>query len=272
MMNKTKIKKSFSAHAGSYDRSAHLQQRVAGDVIEQVKTLEVSPDRILDIGTGTGHIALACKELFPGAAVQACDIAYGMLAVAKTKGDNLFCGSPDFIGADADNLPYQAATFDLVVSSLAYQWLSSWRCAFREVKRVLKPGGLFYFTTLGSRTLFELRDSYTSSFRELGNGGIPHLHSFIERDSLLKILSEEGFSEVSVRSRLEREHHRGVRDLLLNLRAIGAHNASSRHPSGLGKPGVFRRMVAIYENQYGTGLHIPASYELLFASARKGAR
>ena len=271
-MNKTKIKESFSTHAASYDQAAHLQERVARNLIDQVKTLEVSPDRILDIGTGTGHIALACKGLFPEAAVQACDIAYGMVAVAKAKGDSLFCGSPDFIGADADYLPYQATTFDLVVSSLAYQWLADWRCAFREVKRVLKTGGVFYFTTLGSRTLFELRDSYTSSFRELGNSGTPHLHTFIERDSLQEILSEEGFGEISVRSRLEREHHRGVKDLLLNLRAIGAHNASSRNPSGLGKPGVFRRMVAIYENQYRTGLHIPASYELLFASARKGVR
>ena len=122
---------------------------------------------------------------------------------------------------------------------------------------------------MGSETLFELRDSYTSSFRELGNGGIPHLHSFIEKERLKKILSEEGFSEVSVKSRIEREHHRTVKDLLLALRSIGATNATSRHPSGLGKPRVFRKMVVIYENQYGNGLRIPATYELLFASALK---
>jgi len=272
MMDKKRIKESFSDHATSYDQAAQLQQRVAEEIIGQIEALPVTPGRILDIGTGTGYIALACKRLFPAAKVQACDIAHGMVAVAKAKGDTIFSDKPDFIGADADYLPYQSGIFDLVVSNLTYQWLASWHCAFREVKRVLKPGGTFCFTTLGSGTLFELRDSYTSSFRELGNGGAPHLHSFIEKERLLEILSEEGLNEVSVRSRIEREHHRTVKDLLLTLRAIGASNASSRHPSGLGKPGVFRRMVAIYENQYGNGLNIPASYELLFASARKGTR
>ena len=271
-MNKTKIKESFSIHATSYDQAAQLQQRVAEEVIGQIEALPMTPGRILDIGTGTGNLALTCKRLFPSAEIQACDIAQGMVAVAKVKGESIFSVSPDFIGADADYLPDQSGIFDLVVSNLTYQWLASWHCAFREVKRVLKPGGTFCFTTLGSGTLFELRDSYTSSFRELGNGGAPHLHSFIEKERLEEILSEEGFSEVSVRSRIEREHHRTVKDLLLTLWAIGASNASSRHLAGLGKPRVFRRMVAIYENQYGNGLHIPATYELLFASARKGTR
>jgi malonyl-CoA O-methyltransferase len=269
MINKGRIKRSFNTHARSYDQSAHLQQKVATEVIERVKALGIYPTCLLDIGTGTGYVALALKKLFPSANSQACDIAYGMIMVAKAKGERLFFNQLDFISADAEYLPYQGRKFDLVSSSLTYQWLDNWRYAFREVLRVLQVGGIFLFTTLGDRTLFELRDSYLHSYRELRNGGTPDLHDFIRRDTLHTLLTEEGFVEVSVESRLEKQYHDGVKDLLTHLRAIGAQNASQQNISGLGKPKVFGRMVDIYQDQYGNGLGIPATFELLFGFGRK---
>ncbi len=145
MINKRRIKKSFNAHACSYDQSAHLQQKVAREVVAQVGALKINPTSIVDIGTGTGYIALALKQLFPCAASQACDIAYGMVVVAKAKGEKLFGTNLDFINADAECLPYRGEIFDLVVSSLAYQWLSDWKNGLREVLRVLQSGGVFIF-------------------------------------------------------------------------------------------------------------------------------
>ncbi len=269
MINKRRIKKSFNTHASSYDQSAHLQQKVAGEVIEQVKALGIYPNRILDIGTGTGYIALELKKLFASATVQACDIAYGMVMVAKVKGEKLSCNHLDFIGADAEYLPYRGEKFDMVISSLTYQWLNDWRCALKEVLRVLQIGGIFLFTTLGSKTLFELRDSYMQSYRELGNNGTPYLHKFIGEDTLHKLLSEEGFLKISVKSRFEKKYHDGVKNLLVNLKAIGAQNASQYSPLGLGKPRAFKKMMDIYEERYGNGLSIPATYELLFGFGRK---
>jgi len=270
MINKAKVKRSFTTYAHSYDRSARFQQKVAAEIVDQVKTLGLHPGHVLDVGTGTGHVALALQRLFPASAIQACDIAPGMLAVAQAKAGKRCPASPHFINADAEVLPYRSERFDLVISSLTYQWLDDWRGAFREVNRVLRTGGVFLFATLGSRTLFELRDSYTRSFRASGGTGTPHLHTFIEGAVLQRALAEEGFPDSTVRSRCERQYHRGVRDLLLALRAIGAQNAISTAPAGMGKPQVLRRMIAIYEGHYGDGLCIPATYELLFALGTKG--
>ncbi len=271
MINKKKIRKNFTNCATSYDRYARLQQRVAEEVVKRVKALGIRPTHILDIGSGTGFIALALKKVFGSASIQACDSAYGMVLVARAKGADLFRGnSPVFIGADAEFLPYKGRIFDLVVSSLAYQWLPECRCAFREAFRVLRPEGTFLFATLGGKTLFELRNSYLLSYRESGNGNVPStLHDFIERDAVQNMLFDEGFSDVYVESRFEREYHRDVKDLLLSLRAIGAQNAILHSPRGLGRPRLFKRMMDIYEYRHGSDLHIPATYELVFASARK---
>ncbi|KPJ59597.1 MAG: hypothetical protein AMJ42_01865 [Deltaproteobacteria bacterium DG_8] len=269
MIDKERVKRSFNIHALSYDQSAHLQQKVAEEVIERVRAWGIYPARILDIGTGSGYIALTLKKLFPYTTSQACDIAYGMVVVAKDKGEKLFCNKLDFINADAEYLPYQEKRFDLVISSLTYQWLNHWGYAFREVLRVLEQGGIFFFTTLGERTLFELKDSYLQSYWQLGNTGTPHLHNFISGGTLYKTLVQEGFVEVSVESRLERQYHLGVKSLVAHLKAIGAQNASRHNPSGLGKPKVFRRMIDIYQGRYRDKLGIPATYEILFGYGRK---
>jgi len=272
MMDKNKIKRSFNDHAASYDGSAHLQRRVAEELAARIKALKLCPSAVLDIGTGTGYIPLSLGQLFPAASIQACDLARGMLLVARKKSDGCRGSISGFVNADAEFLPYRSGAFDLVVSSLAYQWLDDWKAAFREAFRVLRTGGAFCFTTLGSSTLFELRDSYRHSFHARGNGALPPLHEFIRHDDLLDILESEAFGEVSVQRRLEREYHADVRQLLIGLKAIGAQNGSNNRLSRPGRPKVFRGMIEVYESRYRDPKGIPATYELLFGFGRKAVQ
>ena len=269
MIDKRKVKRSFNLHASTYDQSAHLQKKVAAEVIERVTHSGIDPSRVLDIGTGTGYIALALRELFPTITIQACDIAHEMIAVARAKGAKLSYNHLAFVTADAEVLPYQRERFDLVVSNLTYQWLSEWGSAFQEVCRVLKVGGVFIFTTLGEQTLFELRDSYLRAYQILGSSGVPSLHNFIRRDTLEEILTREGFSEVLVESKCEKEYHGGAKELLIHLKTIGAQNATTHNLLGLGKTKVFKQMLDTYEERYRNSLGIPATYELLFGWGRK---
>jgi malonyl-CoA O-methyltransferase len=269
MIDKKKIRRSFNSHAAAYDASAHLQRRVAEELAERIERLGIAPAAILDIGTGTGYIPLSMSRLFPAASLHACDLARSMLLVARDKIAGRHGRTHGFVNADAEFLPYRSGTFDLVVSSLAYQWLENWRTAFREAARVLRSGGVFCFTTLGSGTLSELKDSYRRSYQARGNGGSPALHQFARQEDLRDMLTNGGFGEVSVQGRLEREYHADVRQLLIGLKSIGAQNGSQNRQSGLGRPQVFRGMIDIYERSYRDPRGIPATYELLFGFGRK---
>ena len=109
-----------------------------------VRLAGLSPtDRILDVGTGTGIVALsAAGQISPPGMVTGIDLAAGQLAVAKRKIEE--AALSDRIGlmlGDAENLPFEDAKFDVVLSLFALFHFPHPEKALSEIMRVLKPGG-----------------------------------------------------------------------------------------------------------------------------------
>jgi SAM-dependent methyltransferase len=103
--------------------------------------------RLLDVGTGTGTLAIAALERWPALAVTGIDPSEGMLALARSAAaGRLPAEHAERYRTEvgwADELPFEDGSFDLAVSSFVLQLVPNRGAALAEVRRVLRPGGAF---------------------------------------------------------------------------------------------------------------------------------
>ena len=92
-------------------------------------------NRVLDVATGSGDLALAITRKLPDATVTAADFSPEMLAMARAK------GLPRTVLADALKLPFADGSFDCVTVAFGLRNMADWDAALREMARVLESGG-----------------------------------------------------------------------------------------------------------------------------------
>lgn len=102
--------------------------------------LSRSDASVLDLCCGTGDMAFALRRQAgaSGVAIVGADFAHPMLERALQKSDG---NSPRWVEADALNLPFADASFDLVTSAFGFRNLADYDAGLREIVRVLRPGG-----------------------------------------------------------------------------------------------------------------------------------
>ncbi|MGE8153571.1 malonyl-ACP O-methyltransferase BioC [Pseudomonas vancouverensis] len=254
--DKRQVAASFSRAAASYDSVAELQRDVGSQLLSRLPA-DFVPQRWLDLGCGTGHFSRAMNERFPASHGVALDIAEGMLNHARPLG-----GATDFIAGDAERLPLQDATCDLIFSSLAVQWCADFASVLREAHRVLKPGGMFAFASLCVGTLVELRDSW----RQVDD--LVHVNRFREFSRYEQLCAASGLQVVSLQNLAHVLHYPDVRSLTHELKALGAHNINPGRPGGLTGRARILGLVEAYE-QFRQARGLPATYQVVYAVMEK---
>ena len=255
-----RVRRAFERAAAGYETTAVLQRTVESHALARLELIRIAPQAIVDLGCGPGVAGRALLRRYRGAQVIGVDFAVAMLRAARAR--RRWRSAQRFVCADVQALPLAADSVDLVFSNLALQWCAEPARVFAEVWRVLRPGGLFLFTSLGPDTLRELR----AAWRQVD--GETHVHGFIDMHDLGDALGRSGFENPV----LDIEHfcltYPDVRALARDLRAIGAGNSAAGRRRGLHGRLAWERMAAAYEVFRSDG-RLPASYEVIHAHAWK---
>lgn len=266
---KPAVRRSFGNAAKSYDGNAFLQREIADRLFERLEYIKLQPLTALDVGCGTGYATAKLRERFAAANIIGLDMAPQMLDAARTRAKSapwfkrITGRAPalTWLCSDAEVLPFKNETIDLVISNLTLQWCDPERVA-KEVARVLKPNGLFMFTTLGPDTLKELR----VAFRAIDDK--PHVNKFVDMHDVGDILVHSGFADPVMDQEIVTLTYTELKPLLKELKGIGAHNVLSGRSKGLMGRERWQCMVTAYEAFRKNG-RLPATYEVVYGHAWK---
>ncbi|WP_175252740.1 malonyl-ACP O-methyltransferase BioC [Pseudomonas sp. BMW13] len=254
--DKRQVAASFSRAAASYDAVAELQRHVGTQLLARLP-VSLQPHRWLDLGSGTGYFTRALGERYGQGTGLAVDIAEGMLRHARPQG-----GAAHFIAGDAEALPLQTASVDLLFSSLALQWCADFPRVLSEAQRVLRPGGVLAFSSLCVGTLQELRDSWQAV------DGFVHVNRFRRFEDYQQCCAASGMQVLSLQRQAQTLHFPDLRSLTTSLKDLGAHNLNPGRPGGLTGRARIRALVEAYE-RWRQPAGLPATYQVVYGVLQK---
>jgi SAM-dependent methyltransferase len=214
-----------------------LIDRVAQDLAERLSVVRRSFDLTLDLGTPTDAVRRALKD------------RVGTLIAVDAMAEHLRqAGSA--VAADAEALPFRDASVDLIVSGLSLQWANDLPGALLQIRRALKPDGLFLAALIGGETLTELRQAFAAAEVEVEAGVSPRVAPFAELRDLGALLQRAGFALPVVDvDRITVRYARPF-DLLHDLRRMGAGNALIERRRTPLRRRTLMRMADIYAERF----------------------
>ena len=161
----------------------------------------LNAERVLETAAGTGIVTRAMvRSLSPGVSIVATDLNQPMLDHAA---DQISAGRVSWRKADAQALPFPDGAFDAVVCQFGVMFFPDKQKAYREARRVLKPGGHFIFNVWDRIEYNEFADLVTAAVADMFATDPPGFlartpHGYHQQQSVIAEVRSAGFTNVAV--------------------------------------------------------------------------
>jgi SAM-dependent methyltransferase len=228
-----------------------LIDRVAAELGERLSVVLREFARAVDLGTPTD-------------AVRRVLAASGKIAtlVAAAPYD-----APLHVVADEEALPFADGSLDLVVSALALQFVNDLPGTLIQIRRALKPDGLFLAALIGGDSLSELRAAFAQAESEVEGGVSPRVAPFADLRELGALLQRAGFALPVVDSDRIIVRYDSVFTLMRDLRRMGATNVLIERRRAPLKRATLRRLAEIYAERFADADgRVRATFEIAWLS------
>ncbi|AHX15423.1 malonyl-CoA O-methyltransferase [Dyella jiangningensis] len=257
-VDRHQVRRNFGRAADTYEKHDALQQEVQTLLLDRLGFYLDAPERVIDVGAGTGRGTALLRKRYPKAQVVAMDLALPMLRAAKKHVSWL---KPfQRVCAEATALPLPDHSVDVLHSNLCFQWIDDLPALFGECVRVLKPGGLLVYSTFGPDTLKELRAAWAQADEQ------PHVSRFLDMHDLGDAMINAGLRDAVLDVDRYTLTYSEPRMLLKELQGLGATNADRERERHLLGKRHYQRMLEAYETMRVDG-RIPATWEVVTAHA-----
>lgn len=258
IFDRRSVKQHRNRAASSLSEFEFLLCEVADQLVDRLSDIRRNFPVALDVGCHTGQISRLLQGRGGIEQLYQCDLSEPM--ARQTAGLRIV--------ADEEFLPIGDAQLDLAISSLSLHWVNDLPGALIQIRRALKPDGLFLATLFGGETLKELRQSLITAESEIVGGAGPRVSPFADVRDGGALLQRAGFALPVADTEVLAVSYENPLKLMHDLRGMGEQMATHSRAKTFTRRDVLFRACEIYQDIFGDDDgRVPATFEVITLTA-----
>jgi len=257
IFDRAQVRRQRDRAAATLAEHDFLLQESADRLVDRLEDVTRTFPVALDLGCHGGELSERLRGRFGIETLISCDLSPRMAEKARA-------GGALAAAADEETLPFAEGRFDLVISNLSLHWVNDLPGTLLQIRRLLKPDGLFLAAMLGGETLKELRQAMMDAELAEEGGVSPRVSPFVDVKDAGALLQRAGFSLPVADVDPVDVTYGNPMTLLADLRGMGETNAVAVRRKTLSRRGTLMRALSVYHERFaGPDGRMPASFQIL---------